>query len=480
MGDIELTINCNNTINDNNVSTLDLTNNTINNSNNNDETRCMASKNLKSLGIQCPLKRKNNSIFCGRHRNNKIDDTFDKYCVFNNELLNSGDTLLNKKEKLDTKSNSDIKGNLDTKKRERPDTKIISLKDFQDNSELNKCNKKSIRESFHHYNLDYYTENKERNVDIMLIKLKKFFKRILYYSIPENLKAIILIQKKIKKNKDKINNYYRGPAWNNIDKCNNDTDFFNFDKLEDIPPRYRITYMDNDNFIYGFHIYSLKELLSRGEKNPYTLKVFPEDLNYKVNKYVSILEKWEKLNKINSTFYNYKNHKKTKKSNNIYTENKNVANMDLASNIIEKTKIEINKLPIKQLTQIQCSQTFSKMTELGYQVNCNWLYGKTIRQLTKFVEYLHYVYDGYNFHHSELTEEQLLNGPLLYLINDISTQNIGTLNRFKFLQKVLKVLNYMLDTLGIQDCKNTISIMIIQALVILEPHAVRSNNPWLV
>ena len=33
--------------------------------------------------------------------------------------------------------------------------------------------------------------------------------------------------------------------------------------------------MDNDNFIYGFHIYSLKELLS-GEKNPYTLKEFPK------------------------------------------------------------------------------------------------------------------------------------------------------------------------------------------------------------
>ena len=52
--------------------------------------------------------------------------------------------------------------------------------------------------------------------------------------------------------------------------------------------------------------------------------------------------------------------------------------MDLAGNIIEKTQIEINKLIIKQLTLIQCSQTFSKMTELGYQVNCNWLYGKTI------------------------------------------------------------------------------------------------------
>lgn len=446
------------------ISTLELIPNPINI----DDTRCMANKNMKSMGIQCPLKRKNGSIFCGRHRNNNVSDTFDKYTSNTKDILYTDKTLLTKKAKLDAKT------------KVNPITKIVALQDFQDNPELTKCNKKSIRESFHHYNLDYYSENKERNVDIMLIKLKKFFKRILYYSIPENIKAIIFLQKIIKKNKDNIMNYYRGPVWNNIEKCNNETDFFNFDKLEEIPPKYRITYIDNDSIIYGFHLYSLRELLSRGEKNPYTLKDFPKNLNYKVNKYVSILEKWEKLNKINSTFYNYKKHKGKNKSNTTQIINKNTTNLELAGNIIEKTQIELNKLPIKQLTQIQCNQTFSKMTELGYQVNSNWLYNKTIRQLSKFVEYLHYVYNGYNFHHPDLSEEQLLNYPLLHLLNDITTHNIGTTNRFKFLQKILKVLNYMFDTLGIQDCKNTISIMIIQALVILEPYAVRSNNPWLV
>lgn len=462
--DIDLNINCSDTTNKN---ILDLES-PFNLTTNIDETKCMANKNLKSIGIQCPYKRKNGSIFCGRHKNNKVDDTFDKHNLNPEEVLQIDKNLLTKKAKLATKTKT------------KTISKIITLKDYQDNSELNKYNKKSIRESYHHYHLDYYCENKERNVDIMLIKLKKFFKRILYYSIPENIKAIVILQKIIKRKKTQIMDYYRGPAWINVEKCNNETDFFNFDKLEDIPPRYRITYMDNDSFIYGFHLYSLKELLSRGEKNPYTLKEFPKILNYKVNKYVSILEKWEKLNKINSSFYNYKNHNGKDKSNTTQIENKNVDKLELAGNIIEKTQIELNKLPVKQLTQIQCSQTFSKMTELGYQVNCNWLYGKTIRQLSKFVIYLEYNYSKYNFYHPDLTEEQLLNTPLLQLVVEIDTYNIGTSNKFKFLQKILKVLNYMFDTLGIGDNKITISIMVIQSLNIIEPYAVRSNNPWLV
>ena len=62
-------------------------------------------------------------------------------------FLSCDDTLLNKKVKSDIKNNSDIKGNLDTKKG-KPITKIISLKDFQDNSELNKCNKKVLEKVF--------------------------------------------------------------------------------------------------------------------------------------------------------------------------------------------------------------------------------------------------------------------------------------------------------------------------------------------
>ena len=157
MEDIDLNINCSDTTNKN-ISTLELP---LNLTNNIDETRCMANKNLKSMGIQCPFKRKNGSIFCGRHRNNKVGDTFDKHNLNPEETLQTDKTLLTKKVKLDTKAK------LDKKVKTKSITKIITLQDYQDNSELNKYNKKSIRESYHHYHLDYYCENKERNVDIM-------------------------------------------------------------------------------------------------------------------------------------------------------------------------------------------------------------------------------------------------------------------------------------------------------------------------
>jgi hypothetical protein len=428
-----------------------------------DKIKCMACKSIKENDIQCHLKPKPGSIFCGRHKNTKQHLTFNK---INSSL---------KKHVIDCKTNNTNNSNKNKvliNSKNKFTSSIITLSYFYDNSDLSKCTKKSIRESYHHYCLDYYCEHKEKNIDVMLIQLKELFKRILYYSIPENLKQIIFLQKIFKKHKLKLKNYYRGPAWNNIDKCNNDSDFFNFDKLKEIPPKYRITYIDNDNFIYGFHLYSLRELLSRGHKNPYTLKEFPKELYNKVNKYISIIEKQEKLHKINNSFYN-KNKIKLNKINN----NDNITS--LAGNIIEKAQEAINNLPIKQLSQIQCNQTFTNMAELGYQVNSIWLYGKTIKQLSKFIIDLKHNYDKYNFQHLELTEEQLHNIPLIQLVNDINNHTLNTNNRFKFLQKVLSVLNYMFDTLGIGDCKNTISIIIIQSLVILEPNAVRSNNPWI-
>lgn len=280
--------------------------------------------------------------------------------------------------------------------------------------------------------------------------------------------------------------YYRGPSWNNLEKCNNETDFFNFDKLEEIPHRYRMTYQDEYGFTYGFHLFSLQELLSRKCKNPYTMKEFPQGLEKKVNTYISNIKKWLILDNINlhyyknSKIYNTTNDKikKTKTSDEI-DNTKTKINKELSCNIIEKSQNFVNKLPVKQLSQIRCSQTFSIMTELGYQVQPIWLYGKSIKQLSRFISYLKYIYDSYNFNNPELSEEELGNIPLLSFANDIETDNLDTNNKYKLLQRVLEVLNYMLHTLGMSDYKNTITIMIIQSLAVLEPRAVIINNPWL-
>lgn len=459
-----------------------------------DKTKCMASKSIKELGTQCPLNPKVGSIFCGRHRNTKNEDTIDQYYTkistsftFKdnpnpNSNLNTTNTNYNTNSKTQSKNHTLNK--LNDKKTLKPKCKsvIITLDNFKENPELKICSKKNIRESYHYYRLDYYGDNKEKNVDVMTIQLKNFFKRLLYFQIPEVGKKVIFLQRLIKKKKSSIMSYYRGPAWNNLIKCNNETDFFNFDKLEEIPPRYRMTYQDKDGFIYGFHIFSLQQLLSRKEKNPYTMKEFPEGLELKVNQYISNIKKWLTLDNLNLHYYktNKVRHNNTiRKNKDNKTIKYNKINEELAGNIIEKSQNIVNKLPVKQLSQIQCSQTFSIMTEIGYQVQSSWLYGKSIKQLSRFVIYLEYIYDNYNFNNPGLSEEELVNIPLLRFADDIETGNLGTNNKFKLLQRVIGVLNYMLHTLGTGDYKNTISIMIIQALVTLEPRAVRTSNPWL-
>ena len=474
-----------------------------------DKTKCMASKSIKELGTQCPLNPKVGNIFCGRHRNTKNEDTIDQYYTkistrytFKNSTSPNSNSNSNPNSNPNNNPNSNLNNNPNTKTQSKKHTLnkqngkktlktkcksvIIDLDNFKENPELKMCSKKSIRESYHYYRLDYYGDNKEKNVDVMTIQLKKFFKRLLYFQIPEVEKKLVFLQGLIKKKKSLIMSYYRGPAWNDLTKCNNETDFFNFDKLEEIPPRYRMTYQDEDGFIYGFHIFSLQELLSRKEKNPYTMKEFPEGLELKVNQYISNIKKWLTLDNLNLHYY--KNNKLfsniIKGGNKKDIDNKlsivdNKVNEELSGNIIEKSQNIVNKLPVKQLSQIQCSQTFSIMTEIGYQVQSNWLYGKSIKQLSRFITYLEYIYDSYNFNNPGLSEEELVNIPLLRFADDIETGNLGTNNKFKLLQRVIEVLNYMLHTLGTGDYKNTISIMIIQALVTLEPTAVRTSNPWL-
>ena len=418
-----------------------------------DKNKCMACKSKKE-NIQCPLKPKDSILFCGRHRNTNDEDTIAKYYTKTSIKFVFKDSNINLNSNITYNKTSKTKTNNNKKGKQKTKSIIITLDYFKENPELKLCSKKSIRESFHYYLLDYYLDNKEKNVDVMSIKLKKFFNRLLYFQIPEVEKKVIFLQKIINKNKSSIMSYYRGPGWNNLEKCNNNTDFFNFDKLEEIPTRYRMSYQDNDGFIYGFHIFSLQELLSRNDKNPYTMKEFPKVLEEKVNTYISNIKKWLILDNINLHYYKaikfwiYCNN--TVNKNKADTDNKsscigNKVNEALSGNIIEKAQNIVNNLPVKQLSQIQCCQTFAIMTEIGYQVQSNWLYGKSVTQLSRFITYLEYIYDSYNFNNPDLSDEELDNIPLLRFADDIETGNLGTNNKFK-LDSIALVSRYFYTT----------------------------------
>lgn len=80
-----------------------------------------------------------------------------------------------------------------------------------------------------------------------------------------------------------IKNYIslHGPGFINKKKCVNDTDFYSLDDLTEIPHYQYYSFVDDDNFIYGFDICSLYNYIkTQGNeaKNPYNRKPFPNNL----------------------------------------------------------------------------------------------------------------------------------------------------------------------------------------------------------
>ena len=83
----------------------------------------------------------------------------------------------------------------------------------------------------------------------------------------------------------------QGPALRNRNICTNDTDFFTMDDMIEIPTIQFYSYRDEDNFIYGFNIVSLYNLiLKEGSraKNPYNRSEFDNKVKDNVSSMIRI------------------------------------------------------------------------------------------------------------------------------------------------------------------------------------------------
>ena len=102
---------------------------------------------------------------------------------------------------------------------------------------------------------------------------------------------IIKIQKVYRGHIQRIYNSLHGPAYQNRDICTNANDFITMDDLSSIPNNLFFSYKDVDNFVYGFDVISLYNLISKsnGEvKNPYNRIKIPDEVLAKVKLFIRL------------------------------------------------------------------------------------------------------------------------------------------------------------------------------------------------
>ena len=93
-------------------------------------------------------------------------------------------------------------------------------------------------------------------------------------------------------------NRLHGPAFLKRELCTNNTDFFTIENLSELPFSHFFSYKDHDNFIYGFDVISLHNLILKSGnpvKNPYNRNNIP-DIELSNFKKMITLSKALKLN----------------------------------------------------------------------------------------------------------------------------------------------------------------------------------------
>jgi hypothetical protein len=110
------------------------------------------------------------------------------------------------------------------------------------------------------------------NKPVLIDRLVKFLKTSIYATKIQCVFRAFL---------QKMYNHTHGPAFLNRNLCNNTSDFYTMDEINDIPLAQFFSYKDMDGFIYGFDLLSLYNLILTSDKdpvNPYNRNILPVNI----------------------------------------------------------------------------------------------------------------------------------------------------------------------------------------------------------
>ena len=254
---------------------------------------------------------------------------------------------------------------------------------------------------------------------------------------------IIKIQKKfrgfiVKKYKD-----LHGPASINRKLCTNSTDFVTMESIEEIRFHQFISYKDEDQFIYGFDITSLFNLISKSGniiKNPYNRSLLPEY----ILKNVKLIIRLSKILKI-----------------------------PIVLNLEDDTQ----HLSAEKVIELRVLSLFQNIDALGNYSNPQWFLSLERQQIIKLIRELA---DIWNYR-AQLTidikrnicppnADPFRNLSMTYIHTEVNINNI----RKVVLEVLEKLVNNGID----KDSKSLGAYYVLGALTLVNPDAATSL-PWL-
>ena len=406
---------------------------------------CMARKS-KSEPIQCPNRHRAGSRFCGKHCNSTalVDGTRRSQktspvqsAKAETVLMPAPSPQIRKRESAGKTTGF------------QPVTHLSYFRDPM-------CNTLSdieVMRNYRHYKLDMYrvspVEPSSRRAG-----LSGFIRNLANCVL--HVDAITKLQRIIRRNRDRILASNRGSAAiSPATMCNNTEDFFSFDPLTEINPRYLFTYKDTDGFHYGFHIHSFIELINRGSENPYNRAIIPHLVTTRARNYMNIITTWERLD-----------------SKSVYNA------VEAGVNLLKHSTA--SKLPMKALAKLKLTNVFQKIDFLGYQTDMDWLYDKSALVLNNFIKALYRTWT-FQLGITDEMKQQILPDQTEFdnITDEAYRGTLLKLNKHRILTRILDILDKMLHPGLDQDTQNIVAIMIIHSLYYIEPRRVFISNPWL-
>ena len=277
---------------------------------------------------------------------------------------------------------------------------------------------------------------------------KQLTLRLYFYLIFS--KFSIQIQKVIRGNFQRKCNNLRGPALLNRSLCNNKNDFLSFENMDEINGFQFFSYKDKDNFVYGFDILSIYNLIftkkgntitiNKDNKNPYNRNEIPDFVISKIKKILKI----EKLlkNKIN------------------------IKIKDINDDVSYKKSIELKALEIFQL-----------INSLGNYSDINWFLNLDKQKLLNFLRELD---DIWNFRAQIYPNiKRAICPPYGNPFGGVNLTNINSISNLCDIQKiVLDVIGKLVNTGVDREHKSLGCLYVLSALTLVSQDAALTI-PWL-